>query len=115
MSEPPKDPVSLKVIDKGEQSGDMRGSGEDGQHPYNEKVVRDHCAHFGEADALNTDTRDDLLVAEGEEEFAEDLGLGFTPQLMQDDDAAEDDGYGGRYDERQEDLLAVSVCAYLIF
>ena len=46
----------------------------EGQHPDNEEVIRDHAVHLREADNLDADTREHLLVAEGKEEFAGDFG-----------------------------------------
>lgn len=50
----------------------MCRSREQGQHPNNEEMVGDHGVHFREADGLEADAFDDLLVGEGVEELAGD-------------------------------------------
>jgi len=75
------------------------GSGDAGQHPYKEEVVRDHCIHFCEPNALETDAGDDLLVREGEEEFASDSCGGGAAELEDNDVGGEYEGYSGGYNE----------------
>jgi hypothetical protein len=48
-------------------------------------VVLDHCFHLGEADGLDADSGDDLLVGEGEEELATYGGGGGFAEVEEDD------------------------------
>lgn len=92
LAEPAEDPVALEVVDEGEEGGEVGCCGEDGEQPDDEEVVGDHGVHFGEADALDSDACDDLLVREGEEEFAGYRGAGGFLEAHEDDDGAEADG-----------------------
>lgn len=63
----------------------MRAGAEEGEHPDYEEVVGYHGAHLGETDALDADSGEELLVGEGEEEFAQDFGFGAASGFREDD------------------------------
>jgi len=81
----------------------MRRCGKQAQHPYYEKVVRDHGRDFCEADRLDPDSCDELLVGEGGEQLAR-YGGGVQVELSEDDEEGEGDGQAGCDDEGEEDL-----------
>jgi hypothetical protein len=61
--------------------------------------------HFGEADGLDANTVEDLLVGEGLQQFAWDLGGVGGPSVFVDDDyGAEKNGDGCCDDEGEEGL-----------
>jgi hypothetical protein len=82
LAQPAQDPVALEIVDEGQQRGEMGGGGEQREHPDDEEVVGHHGVEFGEADALDADAGEQLLVAEGEEQFAEDFGFGVPAELV---------------------------------
>ena len=67
-------------------------------------MVRDHGLHFGETDTLNADAGYHLLIAEGEEKFAHDFGVGSPACFSEDYDGAHHQGHAGGDDEGEQDL-----------
>lgn len=68
-------------------------------------MVGHHGREFCEADALDADACEDLLVREGEEEFSGDGPLARAwAEFVQDDGEGEGEGEEGGYDEGEEDL-----------
>ena len=59
------------------------------KHPDDEEMVRHHGLHFCQTDALDSDTRYDLLIGEGEEEFSDNFCFGFA-HFVEDDYGAEE-------------------------
>ena len=54
----------------------MSSRGKQGEHPDDEKMIRNHGLHFGQPNALNANTGNDLLITEREEEFADYFSVG---------------------------------------
>jgi hypothetical protein len=83
----------------------LGSGGEERHHPDYEEVVGNHGVHFGEADGLDSNPVEDLLVGEGLQEFARDFcWVGCASVFPDDDDTAKDDGDAGGDDEGEESL-----------
>lgn len=62
LPQPPQNPIALEILHQGQQRGERRASGEQREHPDYEHVVGDHGFVAREADDLDADAFDDLLV-----------------------------------------------------
>lgn len=111
LAQPPQDPVTLEVLVQRQQRADVRAARQQAQHPDDEEVVRHHGVHARQANGLDRDAREHLLVGEGEEEFARDgRGVWRVKVLAQDDERGQDEGRAGRDDEREEDARTRDAC-----
>jgi hypothetical protein len=70
-------------------------------------VVGDHGVHFCEADGLNADSCEELLVGEGLEQFSAYGGGGGFSEAEEDDYGGEEDGEEVGYYEGEERLRGV--------
>lgn len=65
LPEPAQDPVTLKVVHKCEERGEVCCGGEKRQQPDDEEMIWHHVLHLRKADRLDANTGDDLLIGEG--------------------------------------------------
>jgi hypothetical protein len=85
----------------------MRRRRQQRQHPYDEKVVRNHAFHLRQTDTLQANSGNDLLIGEREQQFTEDLGFVFTTQFVENDDGAQNNREAGSDYEGEEDLKGI--------
>lgn len=67
-------------------------------------MVGYHGVDAGEADDLDADTLEELLVGEGGEDATRDVAGGEGAVFADDDEGGEEEGEGGGDDEGEEDL-----------
>jgi hypothetical protein len=67
-------------------------------------VIWHHRFHFRKANALDSYPRDDLLIAEREEEFPDDFRFGLSTDFIQNDDRAQQQRYPGCNDKGEQNL-----------
>lgn len=104
LPQPAQHPVALEVLDQSQQGRECGCGAAEREQPDDEEVVGDQAAHAREADDLDGDAFDDLLVAEAGEDFAGERRGVAGVQFFEDYDAGEEDGEAGGGDEREEDL-----------
>lgn len=104
LAQPAQEPVALEVLHEGEQGGEGGGGAAEGEQPDDEEVVGDHAVDARQADDLDGDALDDLLVGDAVEDLARDVGAALGVDLFEDDEGGEEDGEAGRGDEGEEDL-----------
>jgi hypothetical protein len=76
-------------------------------------VVRDHGFHFCEADRLDTDASDDLLVGEGEEKFSSNGGGCAFAKTEENDGGGEEEADAVCYYEGEKDLVGLVGDCYI--
>lgn len=79
-------------MNQGKECGEIRGSGQQSQHPDDEEVIRNDRPYFGQSYCLDADALEYLGVAQARENASSNVAGGLSTDLGEDNERGEEEG-----------------------